>query len=81
MSVYFHSSFGLNRKFMAGVLSDSINNPTKDPKEVAKPFGYNAPFTPRYKSWLQKCGIVKLSSGKASLTPYGGSDLVKRLGV
>lgn len=71
MSVFFHSSFGLNRKFMAGVLNASINYPTKSPKEVAIPFGYDAPFTSRYKSWLQKCGIAKLQSGSISLTPHG----------
>ena len=70
MSVYFHGSFGLNRKFMAGILKGLILNPDANNNELAKPYGYKAPFTQRYRSWLNKTGIIE---GKRSirLTPAG----------
>ena len=67
MSVYFHGSFGLNRVYMSGVLSAMTSKPEASPAEVASPFGYGAPFTNKYKSWLQKTGLL---AGK-KLTPYG----------
>ena len=29
-------------------------------QELTEPFGYNAPFTARYRSWLHKTGIIQL---------------------
>lgn len=70
MTVYFHGSFGLNREYMAGVLASCLKNPKASGDEIAKPFGYKAPFTGRYKSWLHKTGIVA-STRSMSLTPMG----------
>ena len=58
MTVYFHGSFGLNRKYMSGVLATSLKNPSATGDEIAEPFGYKAPFTGRYKSWLHKTGLT-----------------------
>ena len=60
MSVMFHSSFALNRKFMAGVLSEGLRNEKLKDKELAKPFGYGTPFAARYRSWLNKCGVTEM---------------------
>jgi hypothetical protein len=60
MTVYFHGSFGLNRSRMAGILSEAFKNPSLRDQELAKPFGYNAPFTARYRSWLHKTGMTEL---------------------
>ena len=62
MTVYFHGSFGLNRKFMAGLLHDALTHPAKTSTELAEPFGYKAPFANRYKSWLHKTGLIKPDS-------------------
>jgi hypothetical protein len=70
MTVYFHGSFGLNREYMSGVLASCLKNPKATGDEIAKPFGYKAPFTGRYKSWLHKAGIVA-STRSMSLTPMG----------
>ena len=70
MTVYFHGSFGLNREYMAGVLKSSLNNPSATGDEIAAPFGYKAPFTARYKSWLNKTGLIT-GSKVAELTPIG----------
>ncbi len=70
MSVYFHGSFGLNRKHLAGVLKAVVKRPDIKDKDLAAPFGYGAPFGARYRSWLNKTGIIKLGS-PASLTPMG----------
>ncbi|MFD2586058.1 DUF4007 family protein [Croceitalea marina] len=59
MSVFFHGSFGLNRSYMAGVLKTLIDSPSSSAEDIAKPFGFKAPFTNRYKAWLQKTGILK----------------------
>jgi hypothetical protein len=47
-----------------------LKNPKADADQVAKPFGYRAPFTGRYKSWLHKTGIVTTTRAM-SLTPMG----------
>ena len=60
MTVYFHGNFGLNRERMAKILYKALRNPEARDKNLAKPFGYNAPFTARYRSWLHKTGMVKL---------------------
>jgi hypothetical protein len=70
MTVYFHGSFGLNREYMAGVLAASLKKPQSSGDEIAAPFGYKAPFTGRYKSWLHKTGIT--TKGRTTtLTPMG----------
>tara|TARA_R110002072_G_scaffold155343_1_gene305666 strand:- start:186 stop:776 length:591 start_codon:yes stop_codon:yes gene_type:complete len=70
MSVYFHVNFNLNRERLAGVLSQLIENPDLNEEQIAKAFGFKAPFTKRYKSWLKKCGIIE-NSVKVNLTDYG----------
>lgn len=60
MSVYFHANFGLNRSRMAGLLKQALNNPNYRDEELAKPFGYHAPFAQKYRSWLNKAGIIDL---------------------
>ena len=70
MSVYFHSSFNLNSERMSGVLKCLIDEPNLTDEEVGNRFGYKAPFTKRYKSWLKKCGLIE-NSIKVGLTEYG----------
>ncbi len=70
MSVYFHSSFTLNRERLSGILYNLIEKPKLTDQEIAKQFGYNAPFTQRYKSWLKKCGVIEHSI-KVKLTDFG----------
>lgn len=59
MSVMFHGSFGLNRKYMAGILNSGLNKPVLKDKDLAKMFGYGASFSARYRSWLHKCGMIE----------------------
>ena len=70
MSVLFHGNFGLNRSYMSGILTNSIKNPTLKDRELAKPFGYGAPFAARYRSWLHKCGVTEMGL-PIKLTPMG----------
>ena len=70
MTVYFHGSFGLNREYMAGVLAASLKNPGASGDDIAAPFGYKAPFTGRYKSWLHKTGMTT-KGRRIKLTPIG----------
>ena len=58
MTVYFHGNFGLNRNYMAGVLKAGLKDPRATGDAIAAPFGYKAPFTARYKSWLNKTGLI-----------------------
>jgi hypothetical protein len=60
MTVYFHGSFGLNRSRMAGILRAALKDPGLRDQEIAEPFGYNAPFTARYRSWLHKTGLIEM---------------------
>ena len=60
MTVYFHGSFGLNRERMAGILRAALKDPGLRDQEIAEPFGYNAPFTARYRSWLHKTGMIEM---------------------
>ena len=60
MTVYFHGSFGLNRERMAGILRLGLKNSDFRDQEIAEPFGYNSPFTARYRSWLHKTGLIEL---------------------
>jgi len=70
MSVYFHSNFRLNRERLAGILNYLIENPELNDEQIGKKYGYKAPFTKRYKSWLKKCGIIE-NSIKVKLTEFG----------
>ena len=70
MSVYFHSSFNLDRERMSGVLNFRITRPELDDEQIASKFGFKAPFTKRYRAWLKKCGIIK-NSIKFELTDFG----------
>ena len=68
MTVLFHGNFALNRERMAGVLRASLSNPKLKDAELAKPFGYGAPFGALYRSWLHKTGMTKMEeAGKATL--------------
>lgn len=70
MTVYFHANFGLNRPRMAGILRRALDNPNMKDKELAQPFGYGAPFAAKYRSWLDKTGIIELGF-PVQLTPKG----------
>jgi hypothetical protein len=70
MSVYFHANFNLNRDRLSGILKSLIEQPGLSDEQIAKQFGYKAPFTKRYKSWLKKCGILE-NSTKVKLTKDG----------
>jgi hypothetical protein len=70
MSVYFHANFKLNLNYLSGVLNHLIEKPELNDEQIAKEYGYKAPFTNRYKSWLRKCGIIE-NSIKVKLTEYG----------
>ena len=70
MSVLFHGSFALNRKSMSGLLDRALKNPVLKDKDLAKPFGYGAPFGQRYRSWLHKTGVAEMGL-PMELTPFG----------
>jgi uncharacterized protein DUF4007 len=70
MSVLFHGSFGLNREYMSGLLDIALKKPEVKDKDLAKPFGYGAPFGQRYRSWLHKTGVTKMGL-PMELTPMG----------
>jgi hypothetical protein len=70
MSVYFHANFKLANDKLAGILDLLIKIPELSDDQIAERFGYKAPFTKRYKSWLKKCGILE-DSTKTNLTDYG----------
>lgn len=44
---------------MAGVLKAVVDAPSLSAEDIARPFGFKAPFTNRYKAWLNKTGIIK----------------------
>jgi hypothetical protein len=60
MTVYFHGSFGLNRKYMAKIIEAALKEPKLKDKDLGSIFGYGAPFSSRYRSWLHKTGIIEL---------------------
>lgn len=60
MTVFFHGNFGLNRARMAQLLNLALTNPDDTDRELAKSFGYGAPFASVYRSWLHKCGLTNL---------------------
>lgn len=70
MTVYFHGNFGLNRARMAGILKAGLANPALTEDDLAKPFGYHAEFTKRYRSWLHKTGLIQPGL-PIRLTPMG----------
>lgn len=70
MTVFFHGSFGLDRARMAQILDLALANPEYTDKELAKPFGYGAPFASIYRSWLHKTGLSNLRRPVA-LTDFG----------
>ena len=70
MTVYFHANFGLNRTRMATLVNRALDNPELRDDELAHPFGYKAPFSARYRSWLNKTGIIQLGM-PVILTPKG----------
>ena len=70
MTVYFHGNFGLNREYMAAVLAAGLDNPKASASDIAAPFGYKAPFTARYRSWLNKTGLTTKNK-VTELTPMG----------
>jgi len=70
MAVLFHGNFALNRSRMTGVLKSALSNPNLKDKDLAKPFGYGAPFGQLYRSWLHKTGITKMGL-PMELTPLG----------
>ncbi|MCB0164397.1 MAG: DUF4007 family protein [Anaerolineae bacterium] len=55
---------------MAGILKNGLANPTLTDDELAKPFGYKAEFTKRYRSWLHKTGLAQQGL-PIQLTPMG----------
>jgi hypothetical protein len=45
---------------MSGLIKSSLKNPKFKDKDLAKPFGYGAPFSSRYRSWLHKTGVAHM---------------------
>ncbi len=70
MTVFFHGNFGMNRERMSCVLKAGLENPTYRDAELAKPFGYGAPFASAYRSWLHKSGVIELRL-PITLTNFG----------
>ena len=70
MTVSFHGSFGLRRSHLAGLLKRALENPKMGDKELAKPFGYGAPFASKYRSWLCKTALTERGFPVRS-TPVG----------
>lgn len=70
MAVFFHGNFGINRERMYCILKAGLENPTHRDAELAKPFGYGAPFASAYRSWLHKCGVIELKL-PMTLTDFG----------
>ena len=60
MAVYFHGNFGLNRERMSSLLKLALDHPDWKDKDLAKPFGYGAPYAAKYRSWLHKTTICEL---------------------
>ena len=70
MAVYFHGNFRLNRERLAGLLQYGLENPELKDKDLAKRFGYGAPYAQRYRNWLYRVGITELRL-PMKLTPMG----------
>lgn len=59
MTVFFHGNFGLDRKRMANLAGMASEDPEREDADMAKEFGYGAPFAATYRSWLHKVGIAR----------------------
>lgn len=70
MAVYFHGNFKLNRERMATLLQLALENPRLKDKELAKKFGFGAPYSQRYRNWLYRVGLTELRL-PLRLTPMG----------
>ncbi|MEQ9450489.1 MAG: DUF4007 family protein [Pseudomonadales bacterium] len=70
MAVLFHGNFALNRKHLAGILQRALKKSKLKDKDLAKSFGYGAPFAARQRSWLHKTGLCELGL-PLQLTPVG----------
>ncbi|WP_367396949.1 DUF4007 family protein [Ruegeria atlantica] len=55
---------------MARVLDIALNHPAHRDEELARPFGYGAPFSSAYRSWLHKSGVIELRF-PITLTRFG----------
>ncbi|WP_298362754.1 DUF4007 family protein [uncultured Litoreibacter sp.] len=75
MTVFFHGNFGLSRARMSELAKLAIAEPSLSDRELAKKFGYGAPFAAVYRSWLHKCGISELRK-PFRLTTYGEIILI-----
>ncbi|MEH6550642.1 MAG: DUF4007 family protein [Pseudomonadales bacterium] len=60
MAVLFHGNFALDCPRMAGLIKLALKNPKLKDKDLAKPFGYGAPFAATYRSWLHKTGLAEM---------------------
>jgi|GEM_PF-3047351 hypothetical protein len=70
MTVLFHGSFGLNRAYMSGLLTQALAQTSSTDKQLAQSFDYGAPFAAKYRSWLHKCGVSEMGL-PMKLTPFG----------
>jgi hypothetical protein len=70
MTVLFHGNFALDRKRLAKLVQIALKNPDYKDQELAKPFGYGAPFAAIYRSWLHKTGLAEMGL-PLKLTPMG----------
>ena len=59
MTVYFHGSFPLHRDRMSKLIQLGLKNPKLKDKDLARPFGYGAPFSAKNRSWLHKVGLTE----------------------
>lgn len=75
MTVFFHGNFGLNRARMSQLLEVGLANPLHRDKDLARSFGYGAPFAAAYRSWLHKTGIIELRF-PMTLTSFG--EVIRR---
>ena len=55
---------------MARVLDNALNHSAHRDEELARPFGYGAPFASAYRSWLHKSGVIELRF-PITLTRFG----------
>lgn len=62
MAVFFHGSFGLNRRLMSGIARLALEGPELSDTNLAGHFDYGAPFAAKQRNWLHKTGIGNLGS-------------------
>lgn len=70
MTVLFHGNFPLHRDRMSQLLKLALAKPQLKDQELANKFGYGAPFSKLYRSWLHKTGIANLRL-PLELTEFG----------